>query len=180
MFMEKFIKVDAKHYVVTGLQSGDLVPFRAVKDGKVLARRGKVGEEVITYTAGGLVEKVDTVKIDPDTGNPEWVVMKANEHGYPVVDEYGHVNEWIRDDSDFLADYVPDKEIDGVYESIDGSQVFVPVLMDMILIQDGEEMAVEAGGYLNITDITNIYAISKRDFDDTYRIIDEVNMKKAI
>ena len=31
--MEKFIKVDAKHYVVTGLQSGNLVPFRAVKDG---------------------------------------------------------------------------------------------------------------------------------------------------
>ena len=30
------------------------------------------------------------------------------------------------------------------------------------------------------SDITNIYAISKRDFDDTYRIIDEVNMKKAI
>ena len=178
--MEKFIKVDAKHYVVMGLQCGELKPFRAVKEGKVLARRGKVGEEVITYTDGGLVEKVDKIGIDPDTGNPEWVLMKANEYGYPVVDEYGHVNEWIRDDSDFLEEYVPDGEIDGVYESIDGAQVFVPVLMDMILLQNGEEMAVEAGGYLNITDLSNIYAISKRDFDDTYRIISDIAMKKAI
>ena len=178
--MDKFVKVDAKHYVITGLQSGNLVPFRAVKDGKVLARRGKVGEEIITYTDGGLVEKVNRVEIDPDTGNPEWVLMKANVHGYPIVDEYGHTNEWIKDDSDFMEDYVPDKSIDGVYESVDGAQIFVPVLMDIILVQGGEEMFVKAGGYLNVTDITNIYGISKRDFDDTYRIIDELNMQKAI
>lgn len=178
--MEKFIKVNAKHYVITALQDGNLVPFKAVKVGKVLARIGKVGEEVITYTDGGLVEKVDKVKIDPDTGNPEWVVTKANVHGYPIVDEYGHTNEWIRHDSDFLEEYVPDKEMDGVYESVDGAQVFVPVLMDMILIQDGEEMAVRQGGYLNITNLGNIYAVSKRDFDDTYRIVDEVGIKKAI
>lgn len=177
--MDKFKKVDAKHYVVTGLQCGALVPFRAYKDGKVLARRGKVGEEIITYTDGGLVEKVDKVAIDPDTGRTEWVLMKANEHGYPIVDEYGHVNEWIRDDSDFLEEYVPDKEIDGVYESVDQAQIFVPVLMDIILVQDGEEMFVREGGYLNITDLANIYAISKRDFDDTYRIVSD-DMKKAI
>ena len=50
----------------------------------------------------------------------------------------------------------------------------------MILIQNDEEMFVREGGYLNITDITNIYGISKRDFDDTYRIIDDMSIKKAI
>ena len=178
--MGKFIKVDAKHYVVMGLQSGQFKPFRAVKEGKVLARRGKVGEEIITYTDGGLVEKVDKVKIDPDTGNTEWVLMKANVNGYPIIDEYGHANEWIRDDSDFLEEYVPDKEIDGVYESIDNAQVFVPVLMDMELIRGDDVMYVKAGGYLNITDLAHIYAVSKRDFDDTYRIIDETSKIKGI
>ena len=171
--METFRKVDAKHYVLSGLASGELVPFYAVKIGKVLARRGKVGEEVITYTDGGLVEKVNTVEIDPDTGNTNWVLMKANEYGYPIVDEYGHVNEWIKDDSEFQEEYDPDEEIDGLFKSVDGAQLFVPVLLDIILIQNGEEMYVKAGGFLNITDLTSIYGISERDFRDTYRIYGE-------
>ena len=171
--MGTFRKLEAKHYVLSGLASGELVPFYAVKTGKVLARRGKVGEEVITYTAGGLVEKVDKVEIDPDTGNTNWVLMKANEHGYPIVDEYGHVNEWTKDDSDFQDEYDPDEEIDGLFKSVDGPQLFVPVLLDIILVQNGEEMFVKTGGFLNITDLTSIYGISERDFRDTYRICDE-------
>lgn len=171
--MGTFRKVEAKHYVLSGLASGELVPFYAVKTGKVLARRGKVGEEVITYTDGGLVEKVNTVEIDPDTGNTNWVLMKANDYGYPIVDEYGHVNEWTKDDSDFQEEYDPDEEIDGLFKSVDGAQLFVPVLLDIILVQNGEEMYVKAGGFLNITDLTCIYGISERDFRDTYRICDE-------
>ena len=171
--MGTFRKVEAKHYVLSGLASGEFVPFYAVKTGKVLARRGKVGEEVITYTDGGLVEKVNTVEIDPDTGNTNWVLMKANEYGYPIVDAYGHVNEWIKDDSDFQEEYDPDEEIDGLFKSVDGAQLFVPVLLDIILVQNGEEMYVKAGGFLNITDLTCIYGISERDFKDTYRICDE-------
>ena len=171
--MGTFRKVEAKHYVLSGLASGELVPFYAVKTAKVLARRGKVGEEVITYTDGGLVEKVNTVEIDPDTGNTNWVLMKANDYGYPIVDAYGHVNEWIKDDSDFQEEYDPDEEIDGLFKSVDGAQLFVPVLLDIILVQNGEEMYVKAGGFLNITDLTCIYGISERDFRDTYRICDE-------
>lgn len=172
--MSEFIKVDAKHYVITGMSSGEMVPFYAIKRGKVLARRGKVGEEIVTYTDGGLVEKVDKVEIDSDTGLPNWILMKANDYGYPVIDEYGHVNEWTKDDSDFLEEYSPDDEVEGVFVSVDGPQLFVPVLNDIILVQNGEEMAVKSGGYLNITDLTKIYGISLRDFRDTYRVCEDV------
>lgn len=178
--MGNFRKVEAKHYVLTGISCGQMVPFFAVKFGKVLARRGKVGEEICTYTEGGLLEKIDKVGIDLDTGNPNWVLMKANDNGYPVVDEYGHVNEWIKDDSDFIEEYVADEEIEGVYQSIDGAQVFVPVLNDIILIQNGEEMKVKMGGYLNITNLTNIYAVSERDFRDTYRPLSNNSKKNTI
>lgn len=178
--MSEFIKVDAKHYVITGISSGEMAPFYAIKRGKVLARRGKVGEEVVTYTDGGLVEKVDKVEIDLDTGLPNWVLMKANDAGYPIVDEYGHVNEWTKDDSDFQEEYNPDSEIDGVFVSVDGPQLFVPVLNDIILVQRGEEMAVKTGGYLNITDLTKIYGISERDFRDTYRVCEDIMIKKTI
>ena len=178
--MEAFRKVEAKHYVLTGINCGEMVPFYARKFGKVLARRGKVGEEVCTYTEGGLLEKVDKVEIDPDTGNTNWVLMKANEHGYPIVDEFGHVNEWIKDDSDFMAEYDPDVEVDGLFISVDGAQLFVPVLNDIILVQNGEEMFVKAGGYLNITDLNSIYGISFRDFIDTYCILDGDIKNKTI
>lgn len=52
-----------------------------------MARRGKVGEEVITYTDGGLVEKVDKIGIDLDTGNPEWVLMKCMMNKYMNLEE---------------------------------------------------------------------------------------------
>lgn len=178
--MGGFRKVEAKHYVLTGINCGEMVPFYARKFGKVLARRGKIGEEISTYTDDGLLEKVNNVEIDPDTGLPNWVLMKANEYGYPVVDEYGHVNEWIKDDSDFHDEYDPDSEIDGLFISVDGAQLFVPVLNDIILVQDGEEMFVKAGGYLNITNLNNIYGISERDFKDTYRIVSIENMKKVV
>lgn len=45
--------------------------------------------------------------------------------------------------------------------------------MDVILEQWGGEMKIEAGGWLNITNPSDIYGISKRDFEDTYRIVGE-------
>lgn len=178
--MNKFIKMDAKYYVVTGLQTGKLEHICAVKTGKVLARRGKVGEEVITYTDDGLIEKKNKVGIDKTTGKVDVVLMKANDYGYPIIDKYGHVNEWIIKEKDFVLEYVPDKEVDGVYQSTDGLQIFVPVLMDMVFIQNGKDMFVKEGGYLNITDINDIYSISLRDFEDTYHVIDNLVVSKRI
>lgn len=178
--MSKFVKMDVKYYVVTSLQSGKLEPICAVKTGKVLARRGKLGEEVITYTDKGLIEKKNKVSVDKNTGSVDMVLMKANDYGYPIIDEYGHVNEWIVKEKDFVEEYVPDKEIDGVFQSTDGLQLFVPVLIDMVFMQNGKDMFVGSGGYLNITDITDIYGISKRDFEDTYHVIDNLVVSKRI
>ncbi|MBR6820719.1 MAG: hypothetical protein IKM55_00675 [Bacilli bacterium] len=178
--MGKFRKVDAKHYVVLGLESGELVPFSAKKCGKVIARRGNVGERVVTYTDGGIVEKEDVVEVDLDTGLPGWILTKVDDSGTPIVDEFGHKNEWIRDDSDFSSEYVMEKGHSMVFKSIDGPQLFVQALNDITIVQNGEMMNVEAGGYLNISDLNNIYAISKRDFDDTYIRVEDISMKKAM
>lgn len=178
--MSKFRKVDAKHYVVVGLENGELVPFYAKKCGKVMARRGNVGEKVVTYTEGGIVEKENVVEIDYDTGLPGWILTKVDDSGSPVVDEFGHKNEWIRGDSDFSSEYVKEKGISRVYKPIDGPQLFVQVLNDITIVQNDEMMNVEAGGYLNITDLNSIYGISKRDFDDTYICVDDISIKKVM
>lgn len=178
--MEDFIRVDVREYVETGIKNGDLVPFWAIKYGRVLARRGEVGEVVFTYTDGGIVEKENKVKIDPKTGNPGWILTKCDLTGGEVVDEYGNKNEWIMSDSKFTTQYMPDPDVYGLFMSVDGPQLFVQVLTDMTIVQGEEEMHVECGGYINITNISNCYAISERDFNDTYRILDTENPEKSL
>ena len=38
-------------------------------------------------------------------------------------------------------------------------------------------MAIAAGGYINITNPDDMYGISQRDFEDTYKYIDEIDRK---
>lgn len=169
-----FTKVSGKDYAVAGIASGELKPVVAVKFARVLARRGVVGEEVISYSQNGIVEKVATVTEDPETKQTGWVLTKLDENGEVLVDEFGHKNEWIVDAGTFARKYDLDEtKKESVYKPKGGPQIFVPIVMDVILEQWGSEMKIEAGGWLNITNPDDIYGISQRDFEDTYRIVGE-------
>ena len=172
--MEKeFIKVNIYEYVKKGLENGDLVPIEAEKFARIIARPGKLGETVISWVVGKdgkeLKEKEDTVKLDDKTGTPGWVATKADEQGYPVIDKNGHLNQWIIDDSTFTKKYEMDTTTSNLYKPIGGPQIFVQLTDNIILEQWGSEMKVEAGGFVNITNVDDMYAISKKDFDDTYK-----------
>lgn len=173
--MGNFVKVDVYDYVNTGIDNGDLVPFFAIKYGRVRARRGSLGEVVHTYTDGGILERENKVKIDPVTGNTGWIITKCSPDGEIIIDESGNKNEWIMNDSDFIKEYVLDPRFEDVFMSVDGPQLFVQVLTDMIMVQGNKEMKVECGGFINITDFSSCYAISERDFNDTYKVIDNEN-----
>ena len=173
--MEKeFVKVNGYDYAVAGISSGELTPIKAVKFARVLARRGQIGKEVISYSQNGLVEKVDTVGFDEATKEVDWVLTKLDENGEVVVDEFGHKNEWIVKHATFAKKYeIDETKTADVFKPIGGPQIFVPIVMDVTLEQWGSEMKIEAGGWLNITNPNDIYGISQRDFEDTYRIVSE-------
>ena len=169
-----FTKVDGRAYAEAGIACGELTPVVAVKFARVVARRGVVGEEVVSYSQNGIVEKVATVSEDPETKETGWVLTKLDENGEVIVDEFGHKNEWIVDAKTFAKKYDLDETKDGgVYKPKGGPQIFVPIVMDVILEQSGSEMKIEAGGWLNITNPSDIYGISQRDFEDTYKIVGE-------
>ena len=174
-----FTKVDGRAYAEAGIACGELTPVVAVKFARVLARRGVVGEEVISYSQNGIVEKVATVSEDPETKETGWVLTKLDENGEVLVDEFGHKNEWIVDAKTFAKKYEVDDTKEGVYKPVGGPQIFVPIVMDVILEQWGGEMKIEAGGWLNITNPDDIYGISERDFYDTYKFVDEVTLTKT-
>lgn len=178
--MEKnYVKVNGKEYAEKGIATGQFEAKTAVKFARIAARRGVEGEEIVTYTQNGEIEKVDTVKVDPETKEVGWVVTKLDENGEVVVDEFGHKNEWIVDAKTFAKKYEVDETKEGVYKPVGGPQIFVPIVMDVILEQWGGEMKIEAGGWLNITNPDDIYGISERDFYDTYRFVDDVTLTKT-
>ena len=96
-----FTKVDGRAYAEAGIACGELTPVVAVKFARVRARRGVVGEEVVSYSQNGIVEKVATVSEDPETKETGWVLTKLDENGEVIVDEFGHKNEWIVDAKTF-------------------------------------------------------------------------------
>ena len=174
-------KVDITKYIQEGIRSGQMVPFTAVKYGRIIARPGVVGETVITWSVDSngqeVKEKVDQVELDGETNKPGWIVTKVDEDGQVIIDSNGHINEWIIGDTKFRSKYEIDSEKPGLFKPKGAPQIFVRITEDIILEQWGSEMLLSAGSYINITNPNDIYGISERDFNDTYKIIDEEHKK---
>ena len=179
--MENYIKVEVEKYVKQGLEDGSLVPRFAEKYARIIARQGFIGEKVISWSVdahgNAVQEKVGYVKMNEQTNQLDWVVSKVDDRGNIVVDSNGHLNEWIIDDKTFKSKYEVDLENPELFKSKGGSQLFVQISDNIILDQWGSEMKIAAGGYINITDINDMYGISQRDFDDTYRFKDDFDIK---
>jgi len=183
--MENYQEVQVERFVKEGIENGTMKPFVAIKYARIIARKGTVGEEVISWSVDEngkeLKEKVDQVSLDDTTKEPGWIVTKTSENGEVILDENGHPNEWIISDSKFKSKYEIDSENPGLYKPVGGPQIFVEIPVNITLEQWGSKMNIAAGGFINITNPSDMYGISKRDFEDTYKIIDEpIKTKKLV
>ena len=176
--MTDYVKVDVNQYVKQGIESGTMEPRQAEKFARIIARQGTPGETVISWSvdANGneIQEKVAQVTVDEQTQEAGWIATKVNENGEPIIDNNGHLNNWIIDDSTFKKKYEIYSENPNLCKPKGGPQTFVEIPDNIILNQWGEDMAIAAGGYINITNPDDMYGISQRDFEDTYKYIDEL------
>ena len=165
--MENYQEVKVEEYVKEGLLSGKLTPIEAEKFARIIARQGTLGEEVISWSVDSLgnaiEEKRDTVKVDSKTNNLGWIVTKADEQGNPILDNNGHINQWIIEDSTFTKKYEIDPNNNLIFRPKGGVQLFVQIPDNIILEQWGSKMQIAEGGYINITDPSDMYGISERD-----------------
>lgn len=175
IIMEEYIKVNVYKYVKDGLEKGTMVPFQAEKYTRIIARPGVFGEEIISWSVNEkgepIKERVNRVKIDPETGNPGWVVTKISSDGIVLIDANGHDNSWIIGDKKFREKYEIDNPELGIFKPVGSVQTFVKIDKDIILSQWESEMKIARGGYINITNPEDMYGISERDFLDTYRVV---------
>ncbi len=179
--MEDYTKVEVTSYVKQGLESGTMVPINAEKFARIIAKQGTVGETVISWSVDSqgneIQEKNAQVQIDPQTNQPGWIATKVDEQGNIIVDNNGHPNQWIIDDTTFKKKYEIDPENPNLCRPKGGTQTFVQTTDNIILNQWGSDMKIAAGGYINITNPDDMYGISQRDFEDTYKIIEELSKK---
>ena len=145
------------------------------KSARIAARPGVPGKErIISWSVDAdgkpVLEKDAMVSVD-ESGTPDWVVTKIDEQENDIVDANGHINQWIISAMIFSKKYEVVSEHPGVYKPVGGSQRFIRLNEGIHIVQWGEEWNVDAGGYINITNMDDMYVISGRDFDDTYRVI---------
>ncbi len=180
--MNEYKKVDVQEYVSSLVQSGRAKLFYAVKYGMISVRPGVEGEEIVTWSVdekgNPIKEKVGTVKIESDTHKPQWVVTKLDDEGNPIIDKNGNKNEWIVNYETLGRKYEVDSENPSLMRPKGSPQLFIQIEDNITLTQWGSEMNIAKGGYINITNPNDMYGISKRDFDDTYRPIEMQENKK--
>lgn len=155
--------------IISGVQT-----VLAEKTSRIAARQGTIGEKVISWSVDAegktVLEKEAVVTVD-DAGIPDWVATKIDDQGNEIIDSNGHVNQWVIGDATFKKKYEAVPEQTGIFKPVGGAQKFVQLYEAIHIVQWGEEWNVDAGGFVNITNPEDMYAISGKDFADTYRII---------
>ncbi len=173
--MENYVEVEIASYVKQGIEDGTMVPIQAEKFARIIARQGVVGETIVSWSADSqgneIQEKVAQVQVDPQTNQPGWIATKVDEDGNIIIDNNGHPNQWIIDDTTFNKKYEIDPQNPSLCKPKGGAQIFVKITDNIIVNQWGGSMKVAEGGYINITNPDDMYAISERDFIDTYKEI---------
>lgn len=158
-----FRKIESiKTYLSDGISDGSLQTERWQKSGEITARKGIIGEEIVTVMTDGLEETRNTVKED-ENGNPGWVVTNSTGEQYIVKD------------SAFINKY---EKIPGTMDSY--RPVWNPITAVKIsesisfVASWGELQNIVSGGYLVFNEIfDDIYGVQEKEFEETYERVRE-------
>ncbi len=154
------MQVEVKEYVKQCLKNG-VKPRLYRKFVVISAKQGVEGEVVETIMKDGHKETVSVVKVD-EHNNPDWVVTNPDGERYVMSYEKFRNRYQIYDFK--KGTYIPKKVICEFIQISDNISFVAPW---------GEQMHIKKGGYLNITNLDDIYGVQKEEFESTYKECDE-------
>jgi len=162
---KQFKNVNIVDYVKENYNKNDII--KAYKYKIVKARVGKVGEKIKTVMSNGLVETINTVKSDDKTGKNDWVITNVEGEQYVIPHKT------------FEKKYNQLPNNDGYYQP-KGELVSVVKLKDNITFKASwkEDMKIEKGGFLVVSNPDDIYGIKKEAFFNTYKIKEVENIEE--
>lgn len=150
----------------------------AQKKACLIARPAVEGEQIVVYNAAGEVEANETCT----AGN--WVVKSVDLDGAPILTDAGQENIWQMSDETFKKKYdTANIQPNGFVKPKGGLQTFLQVQENVCLyVPWGEGGApipqfIDKDGYVNVTNLDDLYGISGGDFDNLYAV--EVQSSEA-
>lgn len=148
-----------KEYLLNEYEKGLLQPKEYVKSARIKARKGIAGEKISTIVSGGLHETDNIVTVDHKTGKPGWVVTGKNGE------------EYIVSDSVFCEKYKPVEGIADTYAPKGQPIIAVKVNENISFMAPWEEkMNIISGGYIVISNSSDIYGVQEKEFCETYML----------
>lgn len=159
--MENYIEINnIKSYVQKLVDVSK--PERYAKFALITAVQGKVGQRLETVMKNGLVETVNIVSVDEKTNQSDWIITNPSGEQYLVKD------------STFKKKYEALDLDNNVYKPKGGVCIFVQTNEDISFVAPwGEKMNISKGGYLNITNLDDIYGVQQDEFNETYAECDK-------
>ena len=154
--MTTMTKEQMREFVSVLINNGIEVKSFA-KFARVQARPATIGEVIITVLANGKKETSNAAN------EGDWIVTNPGGEQYIVAA------------AKFPKKYEPAPELgEGWYKPTGGVQKFVQLSEDTIFVCSwGEEQNINAGGFINVTDLSDIYGIAEQEFYDTYKECDD-------
>lgn len=164
--------VNAPQYVEYLIDSGAKT-LSARKSGYVIARKAIPGEKIGVYISNGNLEVTESA------AEGQWLLTRADDNGEPVIDRFGHKNEWFVDDETFRRKYdVRNMASNGLAKPLGSPQTFIETDRDIaVMVPWGKDGAlvpqiIDKGGFLNIDDPKAVYGIARDEFFETYMVSD--------
>lgn len=138
-----------KEYVSEQIENG--VPYYFYKKfSKINAEQGTLGQIVKTKKGKEIVNK-------DSNGNLDWIVTNPNGEKFIVPHKT------------FASRYETKVGPDGKHAPISNVIKAIQIFQDISFTASwGSEMKIKAGGFLDITNLNDIYGIQEKDFNETY------------
>jgi hypothetical protein len=128
------------------------------KSARVQAVQAKGGEEIVTILADGTKETKNIAKAG------DWILTNPGGEQYIV------------DGTKFTKRYEAAADLgEGWFKPKGTPQKFRQIKADMTIRATwGEEQVLKKGSYVNVTDINDLYGVAEKEFNDTYKPIQEL------
>ena len=171
--------------MATNKNTNSTIIVLARKNGYIHVYKAEEKKVIQVWTKNGNLESEE--EILPG----QLLVTRSDKIGHPVVDSNGHTNSWridievLRKKYDFDEDTL-DRDGDVVAVPKGGVQVFKKLTEDTVFMKPwGEggalvEQKILAGGWANITDLSDVYGIAAEEFSETYEIIDPMEAVEVV
>ena len=175
----EYVFGDRLNDYIDELRAYDAKEVDAEKSGCLIARPAIPGEDIVVYTETG----VEAHEVGQEG---KWVTQAVDLDGNPVLNAAGQPNIWQQSEENLRKKYDVDHiQENGFVKPKGGVQHFIQTDRNIaVMVPWGENgslipQTIDKGGYLNITNMGDVYGIGEAEFGKLYTEKSDIQIPKG-